>query len=336
MIRTRLQNKKNRKKFRFKRILSLIFIFILLPVSIYFGFISYKAYTAAGKSFNELERGTQSELRTEEVKISKDPVSILLIGLENYSSNFKGGRTDSLIVATFNPELKTVKLLSIPRDTYVYIDSLGDKDKITHAYGSGGRDETINSVENLLDIPIDYYVEVNFKGFKKIVDELGGVDVEVPFDFYEYTDVPPIKKITFEQGQATLNGDEALAYARMRKQDPRGDFGRNERQKEIIKSLITKASTPENLLKIDELAFHVGENVQTNIKMSEPLAFFKKYNGFSTQSIESLKIEGEDTYIDDIYYFSPNEESLTNVITNLQQHLDYTKENESPTSTESN
>jgi polyisoprenyl-teichoic acid--peptidoglycan teichoic acid transferase len=322
---TRIVNKKSRRSKRIRRLILLLLILIIVPIGSYLGLMTFKTYVAAEKSYNELDRGNQSSLREEAVTISNDPVSILLIGLENYTTNFKGGRTDSLMLATFNPKLKTMKLVSIPRDTYVYIDAKGEKDKITHAYGVGGRDETIKTVENFLDIPIDYYVEVNFKGFKDIIDEMGGVDVQVPFSFSEYTDTHPRKELHFEEGPATLNGKEALAFARMRKEDPRGDFGRNDRQKDLIKAIIDELSSPSNLLKIDEIATHLGKNVQTNLKMSEPINFYKKYKGFSSQNIQSLKIEGEDTYIDDIYYFSANEEKLLNLTTELQEHLNYIK-----------
>ncbi|PLS04334.1 LCP family protein [Neobacillus cucumis] len=328
MIQTRTIKRK-RKRFNLKRFLLFVLIFIILPTAGYFGLVSYKTYKATAKTYTQLERGSHSDLRDKEVTISNDPISILLIGLENYSTNYKGGRTDSLIVATFNPELKTMKLVSIPRDTYVYIDKKGKKDKITHAYGVGGRDATIKAVETLLNIPIDYYVQVNFDGFKDIVDEIGGVNVNVPFDFYEYTDTHPRKTVYFKEGPASLNGEEALAYARMRKRDPLGDFGRNDRQKEIIKSMIDKASTPSNILKIDKIANQVGKNVTTNITMSEPLYFFKKYHGFSSDKIESLKIKGDDIYINDVYYFKPSEESLSEVQQQLQNHLEYHNEKDS-------
>lgn len=318
MDNSRYNNNKKKDRVRVRRVIITLFILVLLPIS----FLAYRTYGAAEKSFTELERGSQSELRKEEVKISEDPISILLIGLENYSTNYQGGRTDTLMVATFNPDTQSMKLLSIPRDTYTYIEGKGEYDKITHAYGVGGRDETIKAVEGLLEIPIDYYVEVNFEGFKNIVDEIGGIDVQVPFDFSEYTDTHPRRMINFTEGPATLKGEEALAYARMRKQDPRGDFGRNDRQKEIILSLIEEVSSPKNILKIDNIAAHMGENVQTNIKLSEPLYFIKKYNGFSTENIETYKLEGEDKYIDSIYYYSPSDESLADVIQKFQQHLE--------------
>lgn len=312
--------KKKRRKSRLKRFM-IFLLLICIPVASYLLFVAYKTYSASEETYQELERGRQSDLREEEVVISKDPISILLIGLENYTTNYQGGRTDSLMVATFNPVSKDVKLVSIPRDTYVYVEAEDDYDKITHAYGAGGRDETIKSVENLLQVPIDYYVEVNFEGFKEIVDEIDGVEVNVPFDFSETTDTHPRRTLYFEEGPATLNGEEALAYARMRKQDPRGDFGRNDRQKEIIKALLDKVSTPENLLQIDDIAEHLGKNVKTNLKTTQPLAFMKKYHGLTSKSLETLNIQGEDTYINDIYYFSPYDESLEEVTNELQAHL---------------
>lgn len=122
------------------------------------------------------------------------------------------------MVATFNPSDQTMKLLSIPRDTRVKIGDLGYKDKINHSYSEGGKELTIETVEGFLDIPIDYFVTVNFDGFISIVDLLGGVTVDVPFDFNDIN--AKWERFYFTEGEMELDGEEALVYARMRKKDP--------------------------------------------------------------------------------------------------------------------
>ncbi|MBD1381379.1 LCP family protein [Metabacillus arenae] len=320
----KVEKKRRRKKKRpVLRRLLLITVILFFIVGGYASYLVYKTIQAANESYTELERGEKSKLREAAVTAGKDPISILLMGVEDYSSGGENGRTDSLIVATVNPDTKDMKLISIPRDTRVYIEEADKEDKINHAYVYGKKEATINAVENLLEIPIDYYATVNFNGFKEVVDEIGGVTVDVPFNFWEKSDENN-QRIYFEEGKMKLNGEEALAYARMRKRDPRGDFGRNDRQKQIIEASIDKIMSPNNLLKLDEVAEHVGKNVETNLRISEALAIQQRYGGFNSSSIDQLTIEGQDEYVGGVYYFSPDEEKLKELKTELNNHLEHT------------
>ncbi|MBS4195726.1 LCP family protein [Lederbergia citri] len=310
---------KKRKK-RIKKIVLLFFLLLTLGIS-YLGYLAITGYTAANNSYEELDRGSKSKLRENEVVISEDPFSILIMGVEDYSSGGENGRTDTLLVATLNPKDQTMKMLSIPRDTRVEIAERGTKDKINHAHAFGGKKMTVETVENFLDIPIDYYVTVNFDGFKNIIDELNGITVDVPFDFWEKSDVVGSGRIYFKKGEMTLNGEEALAYARMRKRDPMGDMGRNERQQQIVSTVIEKLMSPSSFLKLDNIAVHIGNNVETNVKVSEALSIAKKLKQFNSSKIEKLTLTGKDEYINDIYYFIPDETNTEEVIQQLKQHL---------------
>src|SRR5690606_27392907 len=131
------------------------------------------------------------------------------------------------IVLTVNPNKESIQMVSIPRDTRTEIIGKGFEDKINHAYAFGGMEMAIDTVENFLDIPIDYYVQVNMEGFKDLIDAVGGVTVENDLAFTQ-------DGYHFPEGTITLYGDEALAFVRMRKNDPRGEFGRQLRQRQII------------------------------------------------------------------------------------------------------
>ena len=281
----------------------------------------YETIQAANDSYSQLERGDKSELRDTAVTFGKEPVSILLLGVEDYASGGTGGRADTILVATFNPDEKTMNLLSIPRDTKVYIPSKDKNGKINGSFNNGV-DSTIETVEKFLEIPIDYYATVNFDGFKDVIDEIGGVNVDVPFDFWEYTDTEPRKKIYFKEGLMHLNGEQALAYARMRKQDPQGDFGRNDRQKQIITSAIDSLISPKNILKIDDIASKVSKNLETNIKASQGISFTTKFKNFSSKDITSLKLTGDGAKDGNgAYYFKPDEEELNKIKAQLKEHL---------------
>lgn len=311
---------RRKKKRRLKKIPVIITVIVLMFVG-YGSYLAYQTLQAASDSYDDLGR-EKSELRDKEVTISNDPVSILIMGVEDYASEYDRGRTDTLMVATFNPDDKRLQLLSIPRDTKVEIVGKDMVDKINHAYAYGGKEMTIETVENFLDIPIDYYATVNFEAFKNIVDILGGITVDVPFDFEQNSDDRVAEKLQFYEGEMELDGRHALAYARMRMSDPLGDIGRNQRQQQVIKAIIDKALSPGTVTKIDDLVNEVGRNVETNMRISEGLAFLKKYSDFDVSNIEQIKLETHSEMINGIDYQVPNYDSLEEVKYKLKAHLE--------------
>lgn len=317
----RVMHKKQKRKKRIRRIFLLIGLVALVSLG-YGVYVFVQTYNAANDTYNELDRGEKSEKREEAVSISKDPVSILLMGVEDYTTGGKGGRSDTLMVATFNPNDKRLKLLSIPRDTYVTIPGREGKDKINHSFAFGGKELTIETVEDFLDIPIDYYATVNFEGFKAIVDTLGGITVDVPFDFKQNSDDRVAEKLEFYEGEMELDGRYALAYARMRLEDPRNDIGRNERQRQVVEAIIEKVMSISTITKVDDLARDLGDNIETNMKITEGIGFLKTYSDFRTSNIDQLELEGVSQYIGNISYYVVDEESLAEVQHELKVHLE--------------
>lgn len=151
--------------------------------------------------------------------------------------------------------------------------------------------------------------------------------MDVPFDFWEKSDLTG-KHLQFYKGEMELDGEEALAYARMRKRDPRGDFGRNDRQKQIITSAIDQVMKPNNLLKIDDIASHIGDNVETNLRVSEALGLQQSFGSFNSSKIEQLTVDGSDEYISGVYYFIPDEAELETLKTELKSHLNHTTQSD--------
>jgi LCP family protein required for cell wall assembly len=316
----RILVKKRKKKKRLRKIL-LVVIILLLSLTGFGVYQAYQTLQAAGESYDDLGRD-KSDLREGFVSISKDPVSVLLLGVEDYTTGGENGRTDTIMVATFNPNDEKLKLLSIPRDTLVEIVGHGTEEKINHAYARGGRLMTIDTVENLLDIPIDYYATVNFDSFKNIVDILGGVTVDVPFDFKQNSDDRVAEKLEFYEGEMEVDGRHALAYARMRMEDPRGDIGRNERQQQVVKAIIKKSLSLSTITKVDDLAKEFGKNVTTNLGVSEGLSFLKEYKDFNVNSIDQLTLETFPERINGVQYQIVDEESLDEIRTTLKNHLE--------------
>ena len=323
---TTSRQKKRKTKTRRKILYTILIIsMVLFSGAIVFATnLSLQTKNAINKIYEPLEKDTnpkeEAENKIESAKAEDSAFTILLAGIEN-EEKAKYGRADVLILATINPKTEKISLVSIPRDSRVYVPDLGYQTKINHSYAFGGINYTINTLEEILDIPIDYYVSTDFQGFEDIVDTVGGVDVDVPFTFSaQLTGSLKWKKYT--EGPMYLNGNEALAYVRMRKKDPQGDAGRNIRQKQVIQEIINKATSISNIANIDDMIKDVGNNVKTNIPSSDYFGLIKTYQNIKSSPIEQLQLEGVDTMIRGTSYFLIDEESLEEVKKQLQLNLD--------------
>lgn len=270
-----------------------------------FGYFVFKANETAENTNDALDRGDKSERRDDSIDLTKDHFSVLLAGVDG-GALLEEGRTDSLMVATFNKESRQVTLVSIPRDAYVDIVTTDGefKDKINHAYAYGGIDTTIATVENLFDIPIDYYATINFDGIEDLVDAVGGVEVDV---------LIPVSgratgNVELEPGVQTLNGKEALAYARMRKDDPEGDVGRAKRQQQVLEAIINEATTINSFAKLNRIMNAVGNNIRTNMTLAEASQLQPYTKSLRSFNQETLK--GGDLTIGGVYYYEIDEADL--------------------------
>ncbi|WP_394141234.1 LCP family protein [Cytobacillus oceanisediminis] len=315
--------KTGRKRKKRKR----IFFFLVVPmlvlilgVTTYGAFLYNKAQTVMDESYNPIER--ESTKREKPVDPDIDNVSILFIGVDDSDTrNFSAGsRTDALMLATLNEKQKSVKLLSIPRDSYVYIPSKGYEDKINHAYGSGGAKSTIEAVEELLDVPVDYYVNMNFNAFIDVVDALGGIKVEVPYALSEQDSGDNKNAIQLEAGLQKLDGEEALALARTRKLD--NDIERGKRQQEILKAIISRAASAKGVTKYSDVIEAVGDNMTTDLSFSEMKTFIDYATAGSGIDIETLTLAGGDSYIDGVYYYQLDQTELETTRQTLKSHLE--------------
>ncbi|HDR7948989.1 TPA: LCP family protein [Bacillus toyonensis] len=311
-----LQNRRIKKKRRRKLFYFFIFAFLFGSVGVYI----LNSYTSLMGMYSGFSR-EKSDLRTKDVEITKQPFTILIMGIEDYATDGQNGRTDSLMFATVNPKTQRISLMSIPRDSRVPIVGKDKEDKINAAHAYGGEQMAIKTVEGFLKVPVDHYIKIDFQGFKGIVDAVGGVTVDVPFDFWERSDVDYYKKIQFKQGQQNLNGEEALAYVRMRKQDPNGDYGRAARQRQLLAAVAQKLNSASTVFKIKDLTTVVGKYIKTDIPISDGLALYNKLSGFDPSTIQTLKLEGEDKKIGGIYYFLPDPIGVETVRNEIEKEL---------------
>lgn len=316
--------KKKKKHVVLKTFLILIALMIITAGSYAF-YLFKQSEKAANKAFDKNNTREKSELRQEKVEPLKDNVSILFVGIDDSKAREQGSdhsRSDALMLATLNNKDKSVKLLSIPRDSYVYIPYVGHEDKITHAHAYGGTQATIDTVENLLNVPVDYYFRVNFDAFIDIVDALGGIEVDVPYELHEL-DENDKRTVNLKPGKQVVNGREALALARTRHQD--NDIKRGERQQMILEAILKKASSVSSLTKYDDILEAVGNNMKTNMTFNEmkSLAAYIK-NGMP--QVDSLSLKGSDDMSTGIYYYKLDPNNLLEIKQTLQNHLELSED----------
>jgi polyisoprenyl-teichoic acid--peptidoglycan teichoic acid transferase len=306
-------DKHKKKKRKWLRVIGIIFMLMLLGGGAY-AYSVYHSLNSAVDTMHEPIDRDKSSKRDKEVEFQQQqPFSVLLMGVDERKNDT--GRSDTMIVLTVNPETKSVKMLSIPRDTLTDIVGHGTRDKINHAYAFGGVEMAMDTAEEMLDIPIDYYVQINMEGFEDIVNAVGGITVnnDLSFEAGGYT---------FPKGSVDLNGKKALAFTRMRYEDPRGDFGRQLRQRQIIQGIIREGASVSSLWKFDDIFDALGSNVKTNMKFEEMVDIQKHYKD-AAKDIEQIKIEGgSGTRIENIYYYVIPDEELTRIQDLLKEHLE--------------
>lgn len=200
---------------------------------------------------------------------SKNVINVLLMGLDDSETH-----SDSMIIASVNKKTDEVKLISIYRDSYIYAQQENGKErylKLTEAYTFGGPDLVIKCIEDNFKIDIDYYASVNFKTFPKVINAIGGIDIEVKEYEAKYIRRTSRYK-NFPYGDKVhLNGDEALVYSRIRKSDANSDVARSSRQRKVIEALIKKAKTA-NVSKLDKMAVQLLPYIRTNMSKSTILS----------------------------------------------------------------
>lgn len=247
------------------------------------------------------------------VKDANDPVSILLMGIdstENDISKISSFNADSLMLLTFNPNTYNTTILSIPRDTYTTIPCISSnpKTKITHS-GWYGETCVVKTVEALMDIDIDYYAKINFKGVVSLVNAIGGIEVDVPYSLCEQNSNREwgSKTVYIEKGLQTLNGEQALALSRNRhypnevaemasscptyNEGIRNDFVRGQNQQLVINSLVNKIIQTADINKLYSIIDIIGNNVDTNVKINTMLSYYNVVKKLALNSNSKISFE---------------------------------------------
>lgn len=281
----------------------LLMFFSLLAVTT----IGLGAYglTILNQSTNSLSK-TYKGLGDENNVIAENkPMTILLMGVDTGSGSREDqwvGNSDTMILVTVNPQTRETTIMSLERDILTNITQDGEtvQAKLNAAYAQGGAELAIKTIQDLMNIHIDRYAMINMKGLVQLVDKVGGITVNNPFDFDisieenepEYTaKIPP--------GRQEIDGEQALVYSRMRYQDPEGDYGRQKRQREVIEKIIKKVLTLDGLSNYQGIIEAVSDNMQTNISLdTNSLMQLMGYRD-ALKNIRMEQLKGEDATLAD-------------------------------------
>lgn len=278
------KNPLKRKKF-------IIWSFVVFVFYLVFSFFGINS--TVNKMYSSLK---VDKIRKKPVNLKKkEAFSILLLGVDTGAIGRKGGgRADAIVIVTINPKENKTTMVSVPRDYYTKLVGKKKTTKINEGYSYGGAATVINTIQKNFNIPIDYYIEVNMKGIQDVVDALGGVTVKSPLSFSNYG-------YTFKKGRNHLNGKEALAYATMRHEDPRGDYGRQGRQRQIIDALIDRVLSYRIVTNQTRLLKSMGKNIKTSLSFDDIVLIQGKYRE-ALGNVEQVQVTGDGQMIHGISY----------------------------------
>lgn len=296
------KNKKNKKTKRWKKVLLVILLILLIAGGVF----AYKVYKNGG--------GVSGMLATmvghdENTKKNLPELKVLLLGISTDQAGVE--LTDTIMVASYNPKTPKASLLSIPRDTYTgnYPSKATAYEKINALYGRKSRpDETLEAVNKITGLGIEYYVVIRTEALIELVDAIGGVTFYVPKDM-NYDDPTQDLHIHLEEGEQLLDGDKAEQLLRYRHDNPdkygnmetysdeygNNDTGRMRTQREFIMAAIKQTAKPENIFKIGEILDVAERNVQTNIDFNVAKDYIPYIVEFNTENIITGTLPGENT-----------------------------------------
>lgn len=254
---------------------------------------------------------SSSPLSLQEGTLNKQ-INILLLGVDDGDAAAQNRRSDTMIVASINPDAGTVNLLSLPRDTEVMIPGRKGTDKITHAYAYGGADLAMRTVESFLHIPIHHHLTLDWQGFISVIDILGGVDLYVEQEM-AYRDPYAGLDIRLHKGYQHLDGSKAGQYVRFR-HDELGDIGRVQRQQRLVKALTDQMLQVDTIFKLPSLTTTLQQYVQTDMSLFTMLKAANTIQKAKAGAVSTEMLPGDFAIVDGKSYWQPNMEETRRVV----------------------
>jgi polyisoprenyl-teichoic acid--peptidoglycan teichoic acid transferase len=304
-----LERKRTKSKSKTKKTLSIIGIILgvfILAGGGYAYYLYHSVSETANKMYSPLKGKNSKDLPLNKENTAPS-INVLLLGVDERSGD--KGRSDTMIVASLNPTTHSMLMTSIPRDTRVEIPGRSGYSKINAAYAYGNEELAVETVEKYLNIDIPYYVKVNMEGLSSLVDAVGGVTVN-----------NDISWTGFPKGTLNLDGKKALAYARMRHEDPRGDFGRNLRQRQVITGVMEKGKSFSSVTNMEKILNAVGSNVTTNLSFDDMKRLVSDYES-CRGNITDYETKGTPKYMDGVSWVLVTDQEFQNVHDKIEMQL---------------
>lgn len=307
------QHQRQQSKRRIGPTLLVIVLTSLALVAGYAARIYTQTKNAVGKTYDPV---SSKVVKKTTIKADK-PLSFLLLGTDTGEFGRKEvGNSDTMIVVTLNPKANRTTMTSIPRDTLAEIVGGGPTSyqKINAAYALGGNVAAMQTVTKLLNVPFNYYVTVNMAGLEKIVDAVGGIDVNVKFSWQD----PDSGNLKFTKGPMHLNGKWALSYARMRHQD--SDYGRQQRQQEVITQIVKKILSAKSLSNYSTLMDSLADSMRTSLTFDEMVQIAQQYSD-CIKHVKQATLQGMGAYIGTGAYQIPTTKAMQTASDNIRAEL---------------
>lgn len=303
------------KKF-WKKLLLLIVCLIIAVITLFgvaaYAFVSKIQVTASENNpaaWNELPAASNIP-----AKNTNERINILLLGVDDGDPEDSGAprRSDTMMVASIQPVDKSIAILSIPRDSRVSIPGRAGYEKVAHAFAYGGPTLAVRTVENNFDIPVDYYMVIDWKAFIRVVDILGGVSLNVERNM-DYEDPYENLSIHLRKGYQHLNGEQAGEYVRFR-HDELGDIGRVQRQETFLKALTSQLLQAGTILKLPALISTVSHYVQTDMNTAALAKVTNVLKDMNSNSLHTQMLPGDFATIDGLSYWMPSASETRKIV----------------------
>ncbi len=288
-------------------------LWIIVALIVINGVVLAKFYHDAKSSVETTYQPVKHDSgRDSAVDFSKSkPFSVLLLGTDTgaLGRSYKG-RSDTIMVAAVAP--KKTLLLSVPRDTLVTIPGHPGNSKINAAYAYGGVTGSLNTLQSYLDIPLDHYIEVNMKGLEQLSQAIGSVQVNNDLDFTQGGH-------HFVKGKVSIDHNNILDFTRMRHEDPRGDYGRQLRQRLVITAMVKKIASVGSITKYQSILSAISSNMKTDISFNQMKQIFSHYR--KATNVSQIQLHGNGQMIDGVSYEVVSQSALNKAQDQLKTQL---------------
>lgn len=257
---------------------------------------NHESFEDETKVVYKMEVQEKLEAVTTKTDVTENPFIVYITGIDTYGSVNTISRADVNLVVCVNPLEKQVLMVSVPRDTQVNLHKNGKMDKITHS-AMYGINETIQTLEDFLDLKVNYYAKTNFSGITNIIDALGGVEVDSPYEFTTLHGNYKIKK-----GVNELNGDQALCFVRERYALPSGDFDRGKNQQRLLKAMLKKAMSPKIITNYSNILAAVEGSFETDMSSDDTKSLVNmQLDDMANWEIFNVQVTGDGAISYDTY-----------------------------------